>query len=449
MSSRRSIGNTFHVTTVTDGTNGTNGKDGKDGKDGAEGYGLKLTLERSGRYSDSSWNTWGTIGRSEPWGKIDGDSDFTACRVGDYFIVTGTSTDKGIRHTEEFRCTSVSASSITGICVSHVKDGQEGSRGRIGRFFYYVGTWTGDTVKTYIVNDAQAPYFKYGSNYFVFNPETNGNYTESQMGTPSTSSSNWDIMTNDFKYIITEALFVKTFANFGSFIISEDWLISQNGTVNGSSSGAYTQFDKDYPNTNHYNSSTGRYNFIPNVAINGETGEVYMQKAHISGDVSASSGKIGDLTIGYTTDAEGIRLTRLNGPLLLNNGNANRQALRVEAGADFWGLLSLGMANPGLVSDSYYNQYGKSKAIKESTPVWIATSDITLPSWCPVGTMVFVVPINSIKVKLANSSNRILAGSGEIVTESEIGRSHAIYIKTDPINMDGTYRNFWVEWYSA
>ena len=295
------------VNIVTDGTNGTNGSDGKDGKDGAEGYGLKLTLERSGRYSESSWNTWGTIGRSEPWGKIDGDSDFTACRVGDYFIVTGTSTDKGIRHTEQFRCTSVSANSIIGTCVSHVKDGQEGSRGRIGRFFYYVGTWTGDTVKTYIVNDAQAPYFKYGSNYFVFNPETNGNYTESQMGTPSTSSSNWDIMTNDFKYIITAALF-SSFANLGSFIISEDWLISQNGTVNGSSSGAYTQFDKDYPNTNHYNSSTGRYNFIPNVAINGETGEVYMNSAFLRGQIVGVTGSFKSLDC---VNSDGVKIGRI------------------------------------------------------------------------------------------------------------------------------------------
>lgn len=274
------------------------GKNGEDstvpGPPGPEGYGIKLTLERSGKYSEESWNTWGTIGRSEPWGKISGDSDFTACRVGDYFIVTGTSTDKSIRHTVEYRCTSVSADSITGTCVSHVKDGQTGSRGRIGRFFYFVGTWTGDPSKTYIVNDAQAPYFKYGSNYYVFNPETNGNYTERQMGTPSSSGTNWEIMTNDFKYIITEALF-GSFAHLGAFIISDEWLISQHGTVNGSSSDAYTQFNKDYPNTNHYDSSTGRYNFIPNVAIDGETGEVYMNSAYLKGQIVGVTGSFKSL----------------------------------------------------------------------------------------------------------------------------------------------------------
>lgn len=179
--------------------------------------------------------------------------------------------------------------------------------------------------------------------------------------------------------------------------------------------------------------------------IDPSNGTLHATDGDFSGYVNASSGKIGALSIGYNTDGD----TRLDGAIRFNNGDSNKQAVTVEAGADLWGILSLGMTNPGLVSDSYYNQYGKSKAIEESTPVWIATSDITLPSWCPVGTIVFVVPINSIKVKLANSSNRILAGSGEIVTESEIGRSHAIYIKTDPINMDGTNRNYWVEWYSA
>lgn len=268
--------------------------EGKNGADstvpGPEGYGVKLTLKRDDKYSEYTWNRYGTIGLSTPWGKADGDSDFTACRVGDYFIVTGKSTDKGIRHTIESRCTSVSADSITGSCVSHIKDGQEGSRGRVGRFFYYVGTWTGDTVKTYTVNDAQAPYFKYGNNYYVFNPETNGDYTESQMGTPSTSSTNWEIMTNDFKYIITEALF-GSFAHLGSFIINEDWLISQHGTVNGNSSDAYTQFDKDYPNTNHYDSSTGQYNFIPNFAVDGLTGETYQNVAHVRGEIHATSGE--------------------------------------------------------------------------------------------------------------------------------------------------------------
>jgi hypothetical protein len=79
------------------------------------------------------------------------------------------------------------------------------------------------------------------------------------MGTPSSSSTNWQIMTNDFKYIITEAIF-GDYAHFGSFVINGDWMISVHGKINGSSYGgtidnpdyyrseiAYTWFDPLFP----------------------------------------------------------------------------------------------------------------------------------------------------------------------------------------------------------
>jgi hypothetical protein len=48
------------------------------------------------------------------------------------------------------------------------------------------------------------------------------------MGTPSSSSSNWELMTNDFKYLITEAIF-SNFAKLASAIFSGDWMLSQYG----------------------------------------------------------------------------------------------------------------------------------------------------------------------------------------------------------------------------
>ena len=251
------------VNIVTDGTNGTNGKDGadgkdgkdgKDGQDGGQGYGYALLLNRNGLYTDANWASYAEIGHSESYSYRSGDSAFTACRVGDIFVVSGTSSDTGISHTASYKCTSVSANSITGTCLSHVKDGLGGARGKTGRFYYYAQEWSDSTSVSYLVSDAQAPYFKYGSNYYVFNPEENGNYTMHDMGTPS-NSGNWKIMTNDFKYIITEAIF-GAFAHFGSFVISGDWLISVNGTLNGivytgsdsySGSPAYTYFDSQYP----------------------------------------------------------------------------------------------------------------------------------------------------------------------------------------------------------
>ena len=99
------------------------------GSDGNIGYSIALTLIRNNLYTDANWNTYAELGHSETYSKRTGDSDFTACRVGDYFLVSGTSSDSGISHTAIYKCTSVSANSITGTCVSHTHDGEEGDEG--------------------------------------------------------------------------------------------------------------------------------------------------------------------------------------------------------------------------------------------------------------------------------------------------------------------------------
>lgn len=96
------------------------------GNDGATGYSIALTLIRNNLYTDANWNTYAELGHSENYSKRTGDSDFTACRVSDYFVVTGTSSDSGKNHTAIYKCTSVNANSITGTCVSHTKDGEKG-----------------------------------------------------------------------------------------------------------------------------------------------------------------------------------------------------------------------------------------------------------------------------------------------------------------------------------
>ena len=141
--------------------------------------------------------------------------------------------------------------------------GGKGDRGKMGRIYYYAQEWSNSSSVSYQVTDAEAPYFLYNGNYWVFNPEDNGTYTMAAMGTPSSSNTNWKMMVTDFKYIITEAIF-GSFAHFGSAIISGDWLMSTNGYINGTAfnntniSGgivggssfsvkAYTLFDENYP----------------------------------------------------------------------------------------------------------------------------------------------------------------------------------------------------------
>ena len=117
-------------------------------------------------------------------------------------------------------------------------DGQ-GLRGKVGRFYYFAGEWSDfASSSSWIVSDAQAPYFSYtlaGSlqGYFVFNPEESRGeenpYTKSEIinsyGNPSNNAP-WEKMTNDFKYLITEAIFGE-FAKFGASIMNGDYLLSQ------------------------------------------------------------------------------------------------------------------------------------------------------------------------------------------------------------------------------
>lgn len=171
------------------------------------------------------------------------------------FTVTGTYNSKTY------------SANITVALIGAVKGNQgdsiTGPRGKMGRIYYYAQEWSNSSSVSYQVTDAEAPYFLYNGNYWVFNPEDNGTYTMAAMGTPSSSNTNWKMMVTDFKYIITEAIF-GSFAHFGSAIISGDWLMSTNGYINGTAfnntniSGgivggssfsvkAYTLFDENYP----------------------------------------------------------------------------------------------------------------------------------------------------------------------------------------------------------
>lgn len=175
--------------------------------------------------------------------------------------------------------------------------GDQGDRGKVGRFFYYGGTFDTNDNTPFPINDAQAPYFDYikdgQKRYAVYNPANNpagGSLTMSQMtplsgGLPDleTTGTSWEIMTDDYKYLITEAIFGR-FAHFGGAIINGDFMLSQYGTINGVESQTYTSFDADHPNDN-----TGS-NFIPYYCVNMLTGETYQNKAVVRGTVYADSG---------------------------------------------------------------------------------------------------------------------------------------------------------------
>lgn len=178
----------------------------------------------------------------------------------------------------------------------------------LGRFFYYGGTWSGNG-EEYVVSDSQAPYFDYVEtirtdsgdyqvrNYWLFNPAVNKTYTQYDMGAPH-QGDGWEKMTSEFKYIITQAVF-SDFAKLGSFIIKGNWMISQSGTINGTASTAYQNFDENYPDRNNPSNN----NFIPYFAVDGLTGRIYAKSGAIGGFA------INDLNLVNTNYDAGITIS--------------------------------------------------------------------------------------------------------------------------------------------
>lgn len=165
--------------------------------------------------------------------------------------------------------------------------GDKGDQGKMGKNYYYGGVFDTSRQDTFTANDQETPYFIYNNNKWVY---IGDNFTEynlrriqSEKGYPQ-DNGNWQIMVTDFKYLISQAIF-SNFASLGSFIISGDWMISQNGTVNGVASTDYNLFDPLHPNDN-----TGN-NFIPAYAIDGLTGKAYINDAKVKGSIYANNGE--------------------------------------------------------------------------------------------------------------------------------------------------------------
>ena len=184
--------------------------------------------------------------------------------------------------------------------------------GDIHRFYYYAGEWVNDNLKGSVVTDLEAPFFSYTTldannnpvvSYWVFNPQENGLYSWSEMGAPRESTTSnpsaWVRMVDDFKYLITEAIFTKD-AHLGSAIISGDWLLSMNGYIDGTlyeegdlygGMPAYTYFNPADPLGRTY-----QHVFVPNYCVDMRVGncymngDSYMKNAHLKGTLEAVTG---------------------------------------------------------------------------------------------------------------------------------------------------------------
>lgn len=310
-----------------------------DGLDGAEGKGYKLFLTRNGLYTDAKWNNYGTIGASVSWGKQSGDPDFLICRVGDLFVVSGISNDSEISHTATYKCTAVSSELITGTCITHTHDGNAGSRGKAGRFYYFAGDW--NALDSYVMTDTQAPYVKRGSSFYMLDNAGNGgtNVTSTNQDPSNASYGNgkpWTAMMSDMKYYIAQAFF-GNYAHFGSFIINGDWMVSQKGTLGGVYSEDYEKFDPAYPTVSVKTIHTVNgeswydYNFVPNFAVDGKAGFLQSVSGNIGGFEITNNGIMYNGGTYLTSIAQnGIYLlhstfTIENSELKVDDGFANLQ----------------------------------------------------------------------------------------------------------------------------
>lgn len=245
--------------------------------------------------------------------------------VGDWF--DGDNVDEYAKGSNQiFAAIVVNGNMVCTKYVTMAYDGQTGQRGKIGRFFYFGGVWENiASTDSFVLNDAQAPYFEHTDSgqkrFHVYNPATNppsGTISKAVMAQTSWGNKPWESMTNDFKYIITEAIFAK-FAHLGSFIISGDYFISQYGTLFYNNNGtiettvinasnvsklfgdsvAYAWFADSDPMVDTM-PTTGNYKFRPTKCIDALSGEEWMA----GGNMHVS--QRGDLTVKGATMIDSV-----------------------------------------------------------------------------------------------------------------------------------------------
>lgn len=244
---------------VTDGDNGDDGEDGEDAavafatpdkvsipcnSNGAVASAVSQSVTFSLRVGSHVASVSSVSSGAKPTGVTVTSAYYNAAIINVATTATASGLGAGVTFTVQGTYNNKTYSANITVALIGATSGESivGPRGKVGRFYYYAQEWTNDPSISYDVTDTEAPYFSYNNNYWVFNPDENGTYTMQQMGAPSSSSEDWEIMVTDFKYIISEAIFSQN-AHLGSFIVSGDWLLSQHGKVDGSDSTNYALFD--------------------------------------------------------------------------------------------------------------------------------------------------------------------------------------------------------------
>jgi len=206
-------------------------------------------------------------------------------------------------------------------CTVGLAGSEQGLNGETGRMYYIAGEWS--HLVRYLLTASLCPvvhlkvagvteewwYLKASSAY--------GNDDK-----PSDSQqSKWGMLQN-YSVVLTEAIFVKDFARFGSAIISRDWLLSVHGKIDNTSYGgtvenpgqygnlpAYTYFEPKSPDSNRRIEVSDSY-------FNNTT------SAEKSSQFQTDAAAIIVKVYGYVSDSRGtmyLQLRREDGTVVVDN----------------------------------------------------------------------------------------------------------------------------------
>ncbi len=263
------------------------------------------TYERS--YEYSAYVGYCAKGHSEPWG-VSGYTN-THLAVGDIAYGEGVVSDMNNVCCYYYgKITAITSSQVTmdmlGLVVGMLPDD--------GKAFYdYAGVWASGMSVQNTVNVGKYVKATVNNQTGLYMNVAGGDIAVTE--SPASKPGYWRKMVSNQQYYMAKAFF-GDYAEFGSAIISGDWMISKNGTIddtaydngalyNGST--AYTLFDPSHPN------ESNNHSFVPKMALNLLTGKAYMNDAELKGKIIASSGSIGGFTIGsYGIEADGLSICR-------------------------------------------------------------------------------------------------------------------------------------------
>lgn len=102
--------------------------------------------------------------------------------------------------------------------------------GKMGRNFYYAGVY--DPTATYTLTAFSAPFVVYRDSGATVCYVLTGDDGYTSRGETPGNTGPWEMMTTDFKYLITEAVFTE-FAKLGASVFNGDYMFSQDGVMRG------------------------------------------------------------------------------------------------------------------------------------------------------------------------------------------------------------------------